>query len=221
MAPQTQDAQLETNPEEHSWADGAATLAAITYPFAMYAALRFGAPRVAALGLLVLIVPLAVMRLRRWNTAEVRGIAGVPVLTAALLLVSAVLNSKGLVLIIPSVINVVLLVAFAGTLWSSRPMVERFARLQDADLSPDEVTWCRLWTWLWIVFFGLNASIAGVLAAREALDAWAVYNGGIAYALMGAMFTVEFVVRKFRFGGTSDSWAGRWLQRFGAPKERR
>jgi uncharacterized membrane protein len=49
------------------------------------------------------------------------------------------------------------------------------------------------------VFFVVNAAVAAALALLEMTAWWALYTGGIAYAAMGMMFGVEYVVRQYRF----------------------
>ena len=56
----------------------------------------------------------------------------------------------------PMLISFGLLYSFARTLWVPPPMVERFARRQKVDLSPDEVRYCRQVTLVWCGFFILN-----------------------------------------------------------------
>jgi uncharacterized membrane protein len=51
----------------------------------------------------------------------------------------------------------------------------------------------------WCVFFVLNGGVALALALLADVRSWATYTGGIAYALMGGMFTAEFLERRYRF----------------------
>ena len=65
-------------------------------------------------------------------------------------------------------INLVLLVGFAGSLRDGTPLVERFARMQVDDLSPAEIDYCRKVTRSGASFFVLNGSIAGAAGADRA-----------------------------------------------------
>ncbi len=183
---------------------GAAAM--IAYPVVVYFGLTSFQPRMAALILLAIFAPLALLRLRHLDARAVSGVAWVPVLTAGLLVLSAVLDHAGAALVVPVAVNLTLLAVFGATLRGPTPMIERFARLQEADLVGPELAWCRLWTWIWCGFFCLNATVALVLALIAPLTWWAAYNGIIAYVLMGALFAVEFVVRKRRFGGSGRGW---------------
>jgi uncharacterized membrane protein len=100
----------------------------------------------------------------------------------------------------PVVINVVLLATFGETLRPGQvPMIERFARLVETDLGEEKKAHCRAWTVRWCTFFVLNASVALALGLLATPFVWAAYTGGIAYALIGAMFAAEYLTRKSRF----------------------
>ena len=68
------------------------------------------------------------------------------------------------------------------------------------DLPAQEVDYCRSVTRVWCAFFVANGAIALFLAAVGDREAWALYNGVVAYGLMGLLFGVEFTVRSWRFG---------------------
>lgn len=167
------------------------------YPLLMWLGLSSGRPRATALVLFLVVVP-AVL-LRPGSRDGLRAFALVPLCTAAALGVSALLDSVGLMLFVPVAINVVLLVGFGVTLRRGAvPMIERFARLQESELSSPQQAWCRMWTRLWCAFFVLNAAAALLLALLAPVSWWALYNGGLAYLLIGGMFAVEWLLRPQR-----------------------
>lgn len=98
----------------------------------------------------------------------------------------------------PVMVSAVMLGAFA---WSLRqgatPLVERFARkLEKQPLDARGVAYCRKVTWAWVIF--LTAHLAVTVATLWAsAEAWAVYNGGVAYGLMGLMFAGEWLIRRY------------------------
>jgi uncharacterized membrane protein len=96
----------------------------------------------------------------------------------------------------PLCVNLGLLASFGWSLWQGPPVVERLARLQEPDLPAHAVRYTRKVTQAWCAFFAVNAvlSLATALWGSQAL--WALYNGAIAYALMGAFFTVEWLIRR-------------------------
>ncbi|MDR0876504.1 MAG: AMP-binding protein, partial [Treponema sp.] len=101
----------------------------------------------------------------------------------------------------PVLISAVLLGAFGLTLFSPPVMIFRFAVLQDksvrGSLAEKRVEkYCRRVTLVWCAFFLLNGAVAlyTVFFASDAV--WSIYNGGISYMLMGALFAGEFIVRR-------------------------
>jgi len=181
-----------------------AALALLLYPFAVYVGLSHFDVRGAALLLLVLIAPAAVARLKKYRSTEVRALAFVPLVTVGLLAAGAALDAAGFILFVPVFVNLGLLATFGPTLRWGPPMIERFARLQEPELSDAKVSWCRIWTWIWCAFFSLNAATAAALALFAPLQWWTVYNGLIAYGLIGLLFATEFMLRHLKFGGDRD-----------------
>ena len=88
-----------------------------------------------------------------------------------------------------------MLVVFGASLWKPPTVIERLARLRHPDLPPEGVRWVTNVTKAWCLFFVLNGGIAlwTALAASDAT--WALYNGAIAYVLIGAMLGGEWLLR--------------------------
>ncbi len=171
--------------------------ALIAYPVLVWFGLTHGSPRSFALAMLCVLLPLAAIRMRSSARGALRGLAAVPLVAVAALVLAAALDRSGFVLAVPVAINGLLLIAFGATLRrDSTPMVERMARLQESDLTPAQQAWCRLWTRIWCVFFVLNGGTALVLALAAPLSWWTVYNGLIAYVLMGVLFATEWILRR-------------------------
>jgi uncharacterized membrane protein len=180
--------------------------AVCAYPVLVWLGLTHGSPRRLALALLCVVVAALLLGLRSPRRGPHRALAALPLITAALLGLAAILDAGGYVLAVPVAINAGLLVAFGSTLRrGSVPMVERFARLQSESLSAAQQRWCRLWTRIWCAFFVLNGTTAAVLALAAPLAWWTFYNGLLAYALMGLLFATERVLRWRRFGPGSST----------------
>ena len=115
---------------------------------------------------------------------------------ALALVVATFLLNDGLPLkLYPALVNAVMLVVFAASLWKPPTVIERLARLRHPDLPPEGVRWVTNVTKAWCLFFVLNGGIAlwTALAASDAT--WALYNGAIAYVLIGAMLGGEWLLR--------------------------
>jgi len=177
-----------------------AGLALVSYPLVVWRGLTGASPRVLALVLLLLIAPAALVRLRSRAAGPARGLAVLPLVTVALFGLAGMLDSLGLVLLVPVAVNATLLAVFGATLRrGALPMIERFARLQESELTPAETEWCRLWTVLWCAFFAANGATAALLAWLAPLAWWSLYNGLLAYVLIGALLLGEWILRVRRF----------------------
>jgi len=185
-----------------------------TYPVVVYVGITRWNPRAVAVLLLLVLVPMLSLRYRNRSREHLLAVVRVPLAVLAVLILAALINDRRLILALPVVVNAVLLVHFAGSLRGPMPVVERLARLEQPELSPPEVRYCRSVTWLWVVFFVVNGLVAGVLAVTGPLSLWAVYTGLISYLLIGVVFTGEFVVRRGRFRGFGNGLHDRLLKRF-------
>lgn len=173
----------------------------IAYPIAVFYALTRFSGRTVSIAILALLVPGLAWRFRAADRATFWSIVRLPIAILLLLIAGIITGDPRFVLALPVLINTVLLIEFGASLRSgSVPMIERFARITDADMSEPKIAHCRGWTIAWCAFFCANGAIAGALALAAPLWWWTVYTGAIAYALMGIMFAVERVQRRLRFG---------------------
>ena len=165
------------------------------YPLLIFAGLHFLDPR--GVGLLLL----AALALRhraqaaklvaRFSPAQFVALA-LPFLLGAAVLVT---NSETLLRLYPTSISASMLLLFGLTLVHPPTMVERFARLEEPDLPPARVRYTRRVTEVWCGFFVVNGLVSGYTALFASREAWALYNGLIAYVLMGALFVAERLLR--------------------------
>jgi uncharacterized membrane protein len=184
------------------------------YPVTIYLGARWVSPRTLAIGLACLWIPLTLVRRPRATAEAGPGIrVALPVVVGLFLGLTIVLNSTWFLLRLPAVASLGFLFVFGRTLLKGPPMVERFARLIDPDLTPAEVDWCRLWTGIWCVFFAVNGLVSLLLSSGGLVGPWASHNGIVSYTLMGGLFGTEYVCRKFRFGRLRDHFLDRQLGR--------
>lgn len=104
-------------------------------------------------------------------------------------------NQLGALRLYPVLVNTLMLIVFAWSLYAPPTVIERLARLQHPDLPSSGVRYTRRVTQIWCGFFMLNGSIALITALWGSLKIWSLYNGLIAYVLMGLLFAVEYIVR--------------------------
>ncbi|OXY81028.1 hypothetical protein [Oceanimonas doudoroffii] len=96
----------------------------------------------------------------------------------------------------PVLVNLSLLLVFGGSLFGSRTVIERLARLREPDLPPEGVAYTRKVTQAWCVFFALNGAVSAGTMLWASPAVWALYNGLIAYLLIGLMLAGEWVIRR-------------------------
>lgn len=186
------------------------------YPLAVYVGLTRLSARGVGLVMLLLLLPTLALKFRNAKREDLAVALRVPLSIMAVAGLSALLDDPRFVLGTPVLINLLLLFQFAGSLRTT-PIVERFARMQQPELSQAQLGYCRSVTKVWCVFFVLNALVSAVLAVRGPVSAWALYTGVIAYVLIGVVATVEYVVRKARFREYGTGLHDRLLSRIFPP----
>ncbi|CAJ0699779.1 hypothetical protein [Ralstonia holmesii] len=195
---------MQAQPARHplalpKWARGAAQAALkIAYPLVLIGAWHFGTPRYAGIALL------ALLWMQRWIGAGsvstlLRQLTPLDWLTAGTLTCMsaavAITDSELLLRLYPALVNAGLLLSFAATLRSGPSMIEKFARMRLPDLQPRAVCYTRRVTQAWCVFFALNGVTAMIAALYWSRGAWALYNGVIAYVLVGVLVVAEMAFR--------------------------
>ncbi len=116
-------------------------------------------------------------------------------LALSVLLVSFVFADDTGLLFYPVIINSALALVFSFSLANPPPIIERLARLTQADLPSHAIAYTRAVTKVWLGFFIINAMIASYTALFTSLETWTLYNGLIAYILIAILFTGEYLVR--------------------------
>lgn len=95
----------------------------------------------------------------------------------------------------PVLVNWTLFVLFVHSLAYPPTVIERIARLKDAELTHPAIAYTRRVTAAWTIFFACNGAAALYTAVASSKETWMLYNGFVAYVLIGAMFAGEFLVR--------------------------
>lgn len=164
-------------------------LLTVLYPFLVYFGLGHFEPRWLSVLLAVMAIARALAtRERVWLVSA----AGALLLAAITASANQLLPLK----LYPVLVNTVLLAVFATSLLHPPTVVERLARLRDPDLPISGVAYTRRVTQVWSGFFLINGGLA-LFTALWASDAvWTLYNGLIAYGLMGLLFAGEWLVRR-------------------------
>lgn len=168
------------------------SIVTIAYPAIVFFGLQYFSPAAVASVLLLLI--LARLMINKNHSAPwVK-----PSLLAVSLLLglSAWFDSQALIRFYPVVVNATLLVVFALSLWRPPCVIETLARLTEPDLPPSGVAYTEKVTLAWAVFFACNGAVAAYTALFMSLQSWTLYNGLIAYILIGIMSATEWLIRR-------------------------
>lgn len=159
------------------------------YPVAVYAALGRVAPHWIAGALVLLALGRAVSSRQGfwWGVAA----------AAAMLAVTAWWQADGRAIkLYPVLVNAVLLAGFGWSLRFPPSAVERLARRRQPDLPAAAVRYTARVTAVWCMFFACNAALAVYTALYLSDEAWALYNGLLAYGAMGVLMAAEWWVRQ-------------------------
>lgn len=161
----------------------------LSYPLLVYLAMGRFEPRWTALLLFALALLRAFgSRQPLWWVAAVAA--------GALALLATVFNQMLPLKLYPALVNLALLVLFATSLRFGPPLIERLARLQEPQLPAHAVAYTRRVTQVWCGFFVLNGSLALATALWASERVWMLYNGMLAYVMMGVLFAGEWLVRQ-------------------------
>ena len=105
----------------------------------------------------------------------------------------------------PVLVNAALALVFGTSLLRPPSVVERIARLADPSIPVEATPYLRNVTAAWVAFFVVNGSISIWTALQASLQTWTLYNGLIAYLLIGVMFAGEWTVRHLVIGRAGRS----------------
>jgi len=156
---------------------------------------RVGVAAITLIGwVIVRTIPVLVSARREQRAAALQ----LPAIALGFAFLGWVSNSGTWLLVLPSATQATFGLAFLRSL-PGTPLIEHFARMVKPELSCAELAHCRRWTRIWGVYL-LALAAAGLALARWAtLAVWTVYVGVVSYALVGALFAVEYLIRKIRF----------------------
>jgi uncharacterized membrane protein len=108
----------------------------------------------------------------------------------------------------PVLVNGALLGWFGYSLIAPPTVIERLARRREGYLPPAAIVYTRRVTQVWCLFFTGNGAVALYTALFGSTAQWSIYNGFVAYLLIGLLFAGEYCVRvvfKRRHGSTAQS----------------
>ena len=167
-----------------------AVIVTIAYPFMVY----WGLQHYPASRLLPLLLLLLALRWFAGNQPGERRIL-IAILFAVLVVAFTFGHQLGLKFY-PALVNLGFLLLFGASLLSPPSFVERLARLRDPLLPAAAVAYTTRVTWAWTIFFALNGGVAAITALWASDQVWMLYNGFIAYLLIGLLAGGEWLLRR-------------------------
>jgi uncharacterized membrane protein len=102
--------------------------------------------------------------------------------------------------LLPVLVNLALCVVFAASLRRERdPLISRFARMEQATLTPELARYTRTLTAIWCGFFLLMAALSASLALWASFALWALFTNLVNYLLIAVLLLGEYGYRLRRF----------------------
>ncbi|HET7370133.1 MAG TPA: hypothetical protein VFK45_04775 [Gammaproteobacteria bacterium] len=170
----------------------------LVYPLAIYFADSVLTPSQLLAGLLVLLAAraLAAAWITRRRTVQQTALAGVLLMGAILALAAFPHIHMDWLRFYPMLFNLLAFAMFFGSLFTDRPLVERFARLMNKDLPPQGVVYTRYVTWAWSGLLLLVALVSFYTAVDASFQFWSLFNGLIVYGVIAVAFGCEYMMRR-------------------------
>lgn len=178
------------------------TLFIVASPFVLYWTLTHHDVAVAAFTLIGWVIVRTIPILMSARSEQRRAALQLPAIGLVFALTGWLLDSGTWLLVLPSATQATFGLTFLRSVDRARtrtPLIEHFARMVKTDLTVDEQAHCRRWTVIWGVYLLGLAAIGLGLARFATLEVWTLYVGLLNYGLVGALFAVEYLIRKIRF----------------------
>jgi uncharacterized membrane protein len=142
----------------------------------------------------VLLALLLLLRSSVMASGEKRLLLPLLILHLAYSIVTAVTGSQHLLLLYPVLVNFSLCALFALSLAQDQSLLLRLVRARNIPLSEHAPSYLWRLTAVWAIFF-LLSGVAAIVSGMISLEAWALYNGFIAYLLVATLMAGEWVFR--------------------------
>jgi len=167
----------------------------ILYPVFIYLGLNYFSPGIVGLGIAGLIGIRLFIQKSLPKSINLKFLSPIFFLIIFILIINLFLNQEILIKLYTVFVNLGLLMLFVYSLFRPPNIAERIARLTHPDLNPEEVRYTRKVTIGWAIFFIFNTVISLYTVFYCSLETWTLYNGFIAYVLVGILFSVEYGIR--------------------------
>lgn len=168
------------------------SIVVIAYPLAVYFGLHYLPAGSIALGLCAVLILRLLLQQQQVKALLLPIIVGIG-LTAG----SFIAKQNDWLLYYPVVINLTMLSLFGYSLKHGPSMIERLARLKEPELPDAAIGYLNRVTLIWCGLFIFNGAMALYTALYTSIETWTLYNGLIAYLLIGSLLGGEWLYRTF------------------------
>ena len=168
----------------------------LLYPVFIYFGINYFSPSQLGLFLVGLFAARVLFARKNNKTARLQAVLTI-LIGGSLAGLTWVFNSVEYLKWYPVGLNLIFFLVFVSSLISPPSIIEQIARMQHKDLPVSGIAYTRNVTIIWTVFFVINALISSWTVLYGSMEAWTLYNGFISYIIMGAIFVLEILVRKY------------------------
>ena len=165
----------------------------VAYPFVVYYGLNHYGPSVFASFLFVLLLLRVVIKGSYHEPSQWLQL----VVVGGFCVIVAIVDSEQLLRFYPVLMSLGFSALFAFSLKSKTSLVERFAKMSGQTYPDEAITYMRKLTKLWAILLFFNAMISAYTACCVSLKYWTLYNGLLAYFLLGGFALAELIFRHF------------------------
>ena len=165
----------------------------VTYPFLVYYGLNQYGPSIFAIFLFILLVLRVVIKGSYQEPSQWLQLLVIGTFCAVVVFV----GSEQLLRFYPVLMSLGFSALFAFSLTSKTTLVERFAKMSGQDYPEQAIGYMRNLTKVWAILLFFNAIVSGYTACCVSLKFWTLYNGLLAYFLLGGFALGELIFRHF------------------------
>jgi len=159
----------------------------IGYPILVYYGLNHFGPSALALFLLVILILRVLIKGSLHEPSQWLQLVVLGTFCCVVMLV----NSEELLRFYPVIMSLGFSALFAFSLKSKTSLIERFAKMSGQDYPEAAIEYMRNLSKIWAMLLFVNAFIAAYTACCVSLKSWTLYNGLIAYFLLGGFAVGE------------------------------
>lgn len=170
-----------------------AGIVVLAYPLLIYLGVNRVGPGIFALVLLVMAAVRYRLSEQKNKKIQLLLLACVGVYSAAV----ALLDSTQALLFYPTVTNLGAALMFGLSLFERETIIERFAKMAGNEITENAKRYTWKLTLLWVCLLCTNAVFTAYSALFFSFDAWALYNGLLAYLIFGLFGGLEYIYRQY------------------------